>query len=167
MMALMSSSRMGKCSSLRLRPHKQKASRQRMPEVSSCRPLRMVTRLQPSSLSASRCAPEPRSWTVRAIKRRRSLPWREAAVRRAYCLKVSVNSMTKLLLGSGQQKAFYGIFLFLESPYPKSVGFEPCPTVNDIAYDTKSSGRLSISGLYVESQTLAHLPQGNEARCQE
>jgi hypothetical protein len=26
--------------------------------------------------------------------------------------------MTKLLLDSGQQEAFYGIFLFLESPYP-------------------------------------------------
>src|SRR3954469_25681033 len=62
------------------------------PLASSRCPLRIVTRLQPSSCSARRCPPGPSSCTVRARKRRRSLPRSPRAAARNNALTGSVSS---------------------------------------------------------------------------
>src|SRR2546430_15381849 len=73
-MACISVSRLGKCSSDRLRPRDPKASTHVIPLSSSCIPLRIVLRFQPNFRSARLAPPGPNALTVRARNRRRALP---------------------------------------------------------------------------------------------
>src|SRR5215475_2242145 len=76
-----------------LRPRAAQASRHVKPLSNSWGPLRMVTRLQPSSRAARRWPPWPSSLTVRAMKSRRALPLRERAVSMKSVLRESVSSI--------------------------------------------------------------------------
>src|ERR1700693_3401469 len=87
----MSLSRLGRYTSLRLRPREENASRQTIPLFSSCSPLRIVPRFHPNSRSARHCPPSPSARTVRAINRRRALPLRSFAVSISNSLTSSSN----------------------------------------------------------------------------
>src|SRR3954466_15424737 len=89
----MSSSRQGRRSSARSRPRWEKASKQTMPLSNSCIPLMIVCRFQLSSRSARRWPPQPRSFTVRAMKSRRSLPVKVRTVSERWRLTSSVSLM--------------------------------------------------------------------------
>src|SRR4029450_9807811 len=75
------------------RPRRAKASTQLTPLSSSCRPLRMVIRPYRSSRAARCCPPGPSSLTVRAINKRRALPWSDLAVSISRVLSESVSSI--------------------------------------------------------------------------
>src|SRR5256885_479051 len=93
-MAVISCRKLGKWSSLRLRPRNTKPSTHSIPRSTSCIPLRIVPRFQPSSRSASRWPPSPKAFTVRAINRRRALPLRSLAVFNSSALTSSVSSIS-------------------------------------------------------------------------
>jgi hypothetical protein len=95
-MSSMSSSRFGKRSSARFRPRAEQASIQIIPLSSSRTPLRMVSRSQPNSRSALRCPPLPIARTVRAINRRRALPFSSLAVSIKSNLTSRVSSIVPL-----------------------------------------------------------------------
>src|SRR3954466_9280409 len=112
----MSSSKLGRRSSARSRPRWEKASRQAMPLSNSCMPLMIVWRFQPSSCSARRWPPRPRSFTVRAMKRRRRLPLRVRAVSVRWRLPSSVSRMVLDLQCQGGG-LLYGAFFSRQVPY--------------------------------------------------
>src|SRR5436305_158519 len=91
-MAVISVNKLGKWSSLCLRPRNEKPSTHLIALSTSCIPLRMVPRFQPSSRSASLCPPSPSACTVRAINIRRALPLSSFAVFNTSALTSSVRS---------------------------------------------------------------------------
>src|SRR5712691_3492856 len=91
-MAVRSFNKLGKWSSLCLHPRNEKPSTHLIPLSTSCIPLRMVPRFQPSSRSASLWPPSPSACTVRAINIRRALLLSSLAVFNSSALTSLVSS---------------------------------------------------------------------------
>ena len=117
-MPLMSSSKLGKCSSARFRPRAEKASIQIIPLSSSCIPLRMVSRSQPNSRSAFRCPPLPSAFTALAMNSRRALPLNSLAVSIKSDLTSGVSSICpSQILCLCVHPIISGRIYFLQVPY--------------------------------------------------
>src|SRR2546425_2753348 len=148
-MAMISESKFGRWSSLRLRPRSAKPSMQTIPCSTSCIPLRMVPRFQPNSRSANRWPPSPKACTVRAMNIRRALPLSSLAVFNTSTLTSSVSSIIVL------QKYFpwKSISSLGQLSFPKSLTPETLltiPTTSQVrqsAQEDTSRSRVSQRGM--------------------
>src|SRR4051794_8803865 len=161
----MSSSKLGRRSSARSRPRWEKASRQTMPLSNSCMPLMIVWRFQPSSCSARRWPPQPRSFTVRAMKSRRPLPLKVRAVSVRWRLPSSVSRMVLDLQCQGGG-LLYGAFFSCQVPYtgaPALTGTRladyvrlTSPRLCALALLTVATGAVLASGGTPDWRVVAH-----------